>query len=160
MASIHIFGFYGPNRRMVVIALLFLVLTSCNAGKKIYLSDCDGDKTFKRVTFNHLLDSLNYYDQKYVEITGTYEEGKGKSAIYNDSTLVKTDNHKAFWVNFSQDCELYLKGTNTGLFDYNDGRFTQINNKRMRIRGKLDAHNLGYLKQYKGCIDHISLIEL
>jgi hypothetical protein len=145
---------------MVIIALLFLILTSCNEGKKIYLSDCDGDKTFKRVTFSHLLDSLNYYDQKYVEITGTYEEGKGKSAIYNDSTLVKTDNHKAFWVNFSQDCELYLKGTNNGLFEYNDGRFTQINNKRVRIRGKLDAHNQGYLKQYKGCIDHISLIEL
>ncbi len=158
MASVYSFSFYVPDRQ-IIIGLVFLLITGCDSGKKVYVSECDLDQTFKRVTYAHLLDSLVWYDQKYIEITGTYQEGKGKSALYNDSTLAKTDN-KAFWVNFIQDCPLFLKGTHTGLFDYNNGSFTQINNRRIRIRGKVDIHNRGHLKQYKGCIDSVSLIEL
>jgi hypothetical protein len=159
MAPVYSSFFYGPKRQLLI-GLLFLIIAGCDSGKKIYMSECDADQTFKHVTYAHLLDSLAWYDKKYIEITGTYEEGKGKSALYNDSTLINTDNTKAFWVNFIQDCPLFLKGTHTGLFDYNNGSFTQINNRKVRIRGKLDVHNHGHLKQYKGCIDRVSLIEL
>ncbi|MDB5010859.1 MAG: hypothetical protein JWQ06_1648 [Mucilaginibacter sp.] len=124
------------------------------------MSDCDVEQKFKRVSYTNLVDSLAYYDQQYVEITGRYLEDKWKSALYNDGTYINSDNKKALWVNFSQDCPLYLTGTHTGFFEYNNGRFIQINNKRVRIRGKVDIHNQGHLKQYKGCIDRVSLIEL
>jgi hypothetical protein len=141
--------------------LIFMALQSCSihGAKQAYLSDCDQDITFKRVAYTHLIESLTYYDKKYIEVSGTYQQDKHMSALFNDSTLVKV-NGNAFWVNFSPDCPLYLTGTHVGFFDYNKGGFIRINNKTIRIRGRLDLHNKGYLKQYKGCIDHVSFIEI
>ncbi|MDB4924615.1 hypothetical protein [Mucilaginibacter sp.] len=123
------------------------------------MSDCDNDIAFKHVTYAHLIDSLKFYDQKYIEITGKYQEGKEQSALFNDSLYLPKPN-TGLWVNFSQDCPLYLSGTRIGFFEYNNGGFTRINNKVVKIRGKLDIHNKGRLKQYKGCIDRVSFIEL
>ena len=146
------------RRYYYVLAILFII-GACNTDKKIYTSDCDDEQTFKRVSFTHLLDSLSYYNGQYVEVTGIYREGKERSALFEQGTAIAI-NKKAIWVNFSQECELYLVGTRIGLFDYNNGRFTQMNNKLLRIRGKVDARNKGHLNQYKGCIDRVSLIEL
>lgn len=140
--------------------VISVILQSCRETKKIYVSDCDADITFKHVSFTHLIDSLNYYDRKYIEVSGIYEEGKEQSALFNDSLIVQHPNNKAFWVNFSQDCPLYLSGTKVGFFEYNNGGFTRINNKKVRMRGRLDIHNKGHLKEYKGCIDRVSFIEL
>jgi len=158
MASVYTQLFYRP-RRLLMFILFLLIIAACTSGKKVYLSGCDAGQTFKRISYTHLVDSIAYYDQQYVEITGRYQEGKEMSAIYNDSTFVNQDN-KALWVNFSQDCPLYLSGTQKGLFEDSNGAFTQINNKKVRIRGKVDVHNQGHLKRYKGCIDRVSLIEL
>lgn len=135
------------------------ILSACHSSKKIYLSECDSSIPFKKVTYSHLLDSLDYYDKRYIEVEGKYEEGREESALFNDSLYV----HKpedALWVNFSQDCPLYLAGTHTGFFQVDDGGYTHISNKKIRIRGKLDLNNRGAHKLYKGCIDHVSFIEL
>jgi hypothetical protein len=150
-------------RAKLILGLLLvpLLLQSCKRGKEIYESDCDAGITFKHVDYNHLIDSLAYYDHKYIEISGRYQEGKEQSALFNSENIYrKRPRNVALWVNFSQDCPLYLAGTRIGLFEYNNGEFTQINNKKVRIRGKLDIHNKGHLKQYKGCIDRVSYIEL
>jgi hypothetical protein len=142
-----------------LILLVAGLLTSCANGKKVYISNCDANMVFKQVTYAHLIDSLAFYDNKYVEIVGKYQEGKEESALFNDSLYMAKPN-TALWVNFSQDCPLYLSGTHTGFFEYDDGGYAHINNKRVRLRGKLDLRNRGYQKQYKGCIDHVSFIEL
>ncbi|MCC8425594.1 hypothetical protein [Mucilaginibacter sp. UR6-11] len=140
--------------------LIPVILGSCTGDKKIYTSDCDNSVTFKPVTYAHLIDSLRYYDKKYIEISGgKYREGKEQSALFNDSLYMPAPS-TALWVNFSQDCPLYLSGTRVGFFEYSNGGYTSINNKKVRIRGRLDLHNHGYLKQYKGCIDRVSFIEL
>jgi hypothetical protein len=149
--------------KFICLGLLFaltILLQACNSNKKIYMSDCDAGITFKHVGYVHLMDSLAWYDHKYIEISGVYEEGREQSALYNDKQPKAKFTNAALWVNFSQDCPLYLAGTRIGFFEYNNGAFTQINNKKIRIRGILDVHNKGHLKQYKGCIDHVSLIEL
>ena len=102
------------------------------------------------------MDSIQWYDQQYVEVTGKYREDKELSALFCDSL---PDNN-ALWVNFSQDCPLYLKGTHQGLFEYNDGQFTQINNRSITIRGRIDFHNKGSRNDYKATIDRISLVKL
>jgi hypothetical protein len=136
---------------LVITALLLNVaLIACTGNNNII---------FKHVAYAHLIDSLAYYDKKYVEVSGRYEEGKQESALFNDSLFMSKPN-TALWVNFSQDCPLYLAGTHIGFFEYNNGAFTQINKKKVVIRGKLDVHNKGNLKQYKACIDHVSFIEL
>ncbi len=137
-----------------------LVLQSCKSNKKVYASSCDVNVAFKRVSFTKLIDSIQNYDQQYVEIDGTYVEGDEESALVNDSLFVDHSSQRAIWVNFSQDCPLYLTGTRTGLFEFNDGKFTQINNKEVTIRGKIDVKHKGHLGSYKGSIDRVSYIKL
>jgi hypothetical protein len=146
-------------------AILFLlcifVFQSCKSDKKkVYQSDCDGGITFKHVGFTQLIDSIDDYDQQYIEVDGTYEEGKEQSALVNDSLFVSHSSERSLWVNFSQDCPLYLTGTHKGLFEYNDGKFTQLNNKSITIRGKIDVRHKGHLGSYKGTIDRVSFVEL
>jgi len=143
-------------------ALGFIVLASsgCNSHKMAYESNCNEGITFKKVKFNQLINHLKDYDQQYVEISGTYLESKEQSAICNEVMFTDHSNKHALWVNFSQDCPLYLKGTRTGLFEPTNGEFVLINNKKIRIRGKIDVHNTGHLGQYGGAIDRISYVEL
>ncbi|GAA4088667.1 hypothetical protein GCM10022392_07390 [Mucilaginibacter panaciglaebae] len=136
-----------------------MLFGACHDSKKTYMSDCDAHMMFKKVSYGHLMDSLKYYDKKYIEVVGKYEEGKEESALFNDNLYILKPN-TALWVNFSQDCPLYLSGTHKGFFQLDGGGYAHIKNKKIRIRGRLDLKNRGYQKQYKGCIDHVSFIEL
>ena len=137
-----------------------IVFQSCKHQKKVYKSDCNVDKTFTHIGFKQLMDSLNAYDHKYVEVSGKYEEDKELSALFNDSLFVDHSNKNALWIDFSQDCPLYLSGTHTGLFDYNDGQYTRLNDRSITIRGLIDIHNKGHRKQYKGALERVSLVKL
>ena len=136
------------------------VLQSCKHEKKIYTSDCNNDLNYKHVSFTQLIDSIENYDHQYIEVQGTYEEGKEESALVNDSTFVDHSSEHALWVNFSQDCPLYLEGTHKGLFEYNDGKFTQLGSKSIIIRGKIDVRHKGHLGSYRGEIDRVSYVKL
>lgn len=149
------------NKPLGLLALLaLLALQSCKHEKKVYKSECDIDKDFKTISFKQLMDSLDDYDQQYIEISGKYEEDKGISALVNDSLFTDVSNSNALWVDFSQDCPLYLSGTHQGLFEYNDGQFTQINNKEVTIRGIIVLRNNGKRDQYKATIERVSLVKL
>lgn len=137
-----------------------VILQSCTSQKKIYKSDCNDGLSFKRVGFTQLIDSIEIYDQQFVEVTGTYKESKDESALFNDSLFVSHSNSHAIWVNFSQDCPLYLTGTHIGLFEFNDGKFTQISNKTVTLRGKIDVAHKGHLGSYRGSIDRVSFVKL
>jgi hypothetical protein len=140
--------------------LAVLMSQSCKREKRIYKSNCDIDKGFTHLTFKQLMDSIDNYDQQYIEVSGKYEEGKGISALTDDSTIFDRTETGALWVNFSQDCPLYLAGTHRGLFEYNDGRFTQINNKEITIRGVIALRNKGRHKKYKAAIERVSLVKI
>jgi len=144
----------------VIFGVIPVMFTGCNNHKMAYESNCDAGIAFKKVKFNQLISHLKDYDQQYVEISGIYMESKEQSAICNDSLFTDHSNKHALWVNFSQDCPLYLKGTRTGLFEPTNGEFVLINNKKIKIRGKIDLHNTGHLGQYGGAIDRISFVEL
>ena len=151
------------NLRFPIIWLLLaacfaLVMQSCKHAKKVYTSDCNMDMTFKQVSFHQLMDSLPQYDQQYIEVSGKYEEDKELSALFSDSLF--STGSTGIWVNFSQDCPLYLSGTHKGLFEYNDGQFTQINNKLITIRGRVDLNNKGSHNRCKATIDRVSLVKL
>lgn len=148
----------------VKISILFILILgalSCKSRIKEYVSGCNDGRAFKRVSFTHLVDSLGFYDKQYVEVSGRYQQGKDESGLFNDSLIVDKVNNKAIWVDFSQECPLYLKGTRTGFFDYdnNNGQLTPANNKTIIIRGEIDCNNKGHLKAYKGAITHISYVK-
>ncbi len=142
------------------LVLLPALLHSCSHEKKTYKSNCDDGKTFKQISFKHLMDSLDDYDQQYMEVSGKYQEDKGISALVNDSLFTDHSVNNALWVDFSQDCPLYLSGTHIGLFEYNDGQFTQINKKSVTIRGMIVLSNKGRNKQYKATIERVSYVKL
>lgn len=148
---------YLSKTPVLPVLLMLVLLQSCKHEKKIYKSNCNDDKSFTSITFDHLMDSLGDYDQQYVEVSGKYIEDKDLSALFNDSLFVDHSNKNALWVDFSQECPLYLSGTHTGLFEYNDGSFTQINNKSITIRGMIVLHPK---KKYKASLERISLVKL
>lgn len=150
-----------PNRLSILILLVMAITAqSCNNGKKVYKSNCDTGNNFKHIGFTQLMDSLSYYNGRYIEVTGKYEEGKEQSALFNDSLMMDHSVTNALWVDFSPDCPLYLAGTRTGLFEYSDGQFTVISGKTITIRGRLDTRSKGHLNQYKATIGRLSLIRL
>ena len=155
----HLAASSGKAAVFLLLSAVF-ILPSCKKGEKIYESTCDKGIAFKRVSFSRLIDSIEVYDQKYVEVEGTYEEGKEESEMVNDSLFADHSNQRALWINFSQDCPLYLRGTHIGLFEYNDGKFTQINNKTITIRGKVDVRHKGHLGSYRGTIDRVSYVKM
>jgi len=148
------------GRVALPLLIILFALQSCKHEKKIYTSDCNSDLTYVHVTFTQLIDSIQKYDHQFIEVQGTYKEGDAQSALVNDSLFTDHSNGHALWVNFSQDCPLYLKGTRQGLFEYNDGKFTQISNKSVVIRGKVDMRHKGHLGSYRGEIDRVSYIEM
>lgn len=133
-------------------------LPACKHNQKVYKSDCDLGVNFKQVSFHQLMDSIANFDQQYVEISGRYREDKELSALFSDNSLASDSD--GLWVNFSQDCPLYLAGTHQGLFEYNDGSFTQINNRFITIRGRIDLRNKGRNNQCKATIERVSLVKL
>ncbi len=153
---------YCRNGKLLLTLILCAIigLQSCKHSKKVYKSDCDDGIVFKKVSFRQLMDNISRYDQNYVEVSGKYEEDKGLSALFTDTIISARSYKNALWVNFSQDCPLYLTGTRQGLFEYNDGQFTQLNDKLITIRGKIDLHNKGGHNSYKATIDRISLVKL
>jgi hypothetical protein len=149
-----------PKTACLLLFATLFSLQSCKHKKKIYTSECNNELNYKHVTFTGLIDSIDKYDHQYIEVQGTYKEGDAESALVNDSLFTDHSNGHAIWVNFSQDCPLYLKGTREGLFEYNDGKFTQISNKSVIIRGKIDMRHKGHLGSYRGEIDRVSYIEM
>jgi len=163
-----IFEFMQPKHgsvlfyRAVIFVSFFIpvMLQSCKHEEKVYKSPCNDDSNFKHVSFTVLIDSIQNYDHQYIEVEGTYREGKDMSALVNDSTFVDHSSIRSLWVNFSQDCPLFLEGTHQGLFEYNDGKFTQISDKTIILRGKIDVRHKGHLGSYRGEIDRVSYIKL
>lgn len=150
----------GKLNRAFFITILPVFLWSCGKQSKVFESNCNNGITFKKVGFTELVNHLDKYDKQYVEVTGKYVEGFEQSALFNDSLFADHSLKKALWVDFSQECPLYLTGTRTGLFEYNNGTFTQINKRYITVKGKINIHNTGYLKRYKGAIDRVSFIKL
>ena len=148
--------------KIVSPVILMAGLLGCSHGKQVFKSDCNDDYSpvYKRVPFTELVKNLKKYDRQYVEVTGKYIEAPEQSALFNDNLFADHSAGHAIWINFNPDCPLYLEGTRTGLFQYNNGQFTQINDKQVTIKGRVDAHDTGHLNQYKGAIERISYINL
>jgi hypothetical protein len=160
-------NFINARPRLIFYNLLILICftiicicPACTDDKKVFESSCDTGINFKRIGFTHLIDSIQAYDQQYVEVVGTYKEAREESALVCDSLFADHSSRHAIWINFSQDCPLYMVGTRKGLFEYNDGKFTLINDKHVIIRGKIDVRHKGHLGSYCATMDRVSYIEL
>jgi hypothetical protein len=145
---------------LYITLLLALVMFACNNKPKVYSSECAANVKCKKVNFRNLIDSIKYYDKQYVEVSGKYIEGKNVSALVNDSTFSDHGNSRSLWVNFTQECPLYLAGKHTGLFETEDGEYNKLNNKTMIIRGRVSVQQKGHKKTYRAAINEVIYLEL
>ena len=150
----------GKGNVFKVLIMAILLCTGCAHNKKLYISDCNADNAFKPVAYKNLADSIRFYDKQYVEVSGTYAEGKNMSALVNDSLFTTKGNSKGFWVNFTQDCPLYLKGTHQGFFASEDGSNSHLNGRKITIRGRVDIAVKGHQEKYSATINNVSYIEI
>jgi hypothetical protein len=147
-------------RTVAYLLISFLLCTGCTHKKKLYTSECGDAIHYKKVSFIHLIDSIKFYDKQFVEVSGTYHEGKHLSALVNDSLFTDHGDSHSLWVNFTQDCPLVMPGTGKGLFEPEDGSYLQMNNRIMTIRGRVDAKSKGHQKLYCATISDVSMVEL
>ncbi|PWK77646.1 hypothetical protein LX99_02523 [Mucilaginibacter oryzae] len=145
---------------LIGILPVLAALTSCQKNKQAFQSNCNAGTNYKKVSFAELVNHAEKYQHQYVEVSGKYREGFEQSALFNGELFADHSNASALWVDFSQDCPLYIPGTQTGLFTYNSGEFVQINNRPVIIRGIVDVKDKGHLNQYRATIDRVSYIEL
>jgi hypothetical protein len=145
---------------LYTVLLFLMLLVACNEKLKVYSSGCAADVKCKKVNFRNLIDSIKYYDNQYVEVSGKYIEGKNVSALVNDSTFSNHGNSRSLWVNFTQDCPLYLAGKHTGLFETEDGEYNELNNKTMTIRGRVSVQQKGHKGTYRAAINEVIYLEL
>lgn len=150
----------GKTIKVLFVIMLQALLFACGKQHQVFESNCNDGISFKKIGFTELTNHLEKYDKQYVEVTGKYVEGFEQSALFNDSLFADHSLKKALWVNFSQECPLYLTGTRIGLFEYHNGAFTQINKRYITIKGKVNVHNTGYLNKYRGALDKVSFIKL
>jgi hypothetical protein len=132
------------------------LLTACRHDKKIYISDCNDGRGFKKITLVNLADSLEFYNNKFVEVTGQYRQDKATAVLVGDK------NNNTISVEFSNECPLYLSGTRIGFFDYdnNNGQLTPANNKTVILRGEIIYHSRQKINTPKASIMHISYVQL
>ena len=127
-----------PVSRLIVCVFLMVlpILTACKHGDKIYTSDCNDGHGFKRISIAGLIDSLDFYNNKYVEVSGRFQQDKGVSILIGDKK------GQAILVEFSNGCPLFLTGSRIGFFDYdnNNGQLTPANNKIVILRGEIICH--------------------
>ncbi len=145
-----------PQLRIILVLLMILSLTACDQEKKVYLSDCNDGREFKKVTLAHLADSLFFYNNKFVEVTGEFRQDKAASL------LIGSKNRNAIVIEFSNECPLFLRGTRIGFFDYdnNNGQLTPANNKTVILRGEIIYHAKQKINVPKASIMHISYVQL
>jgi hypothetical protein len=142
--------------KILLFFMIVLTLTACTHDKKIYTSDCNDGRDFKRISLANLADSLEFYNNKFVEVTGLYRQDKAISLLIGDK------NKNAILVEFSNACPLFLTGTRIGFFDYdnNNGQLTPVNNKTIILKGEIMYHANQKLNAPKASINHISYVQL
>lgn len=145
----------------IITAVFTFIVAGCTKQKpQVYTSDCITDVRISKPTYRHLMDSLKYYKDKFVEVEGTYQQGKNLSAIANDSTFSDKAAKHAFWINFSPDCPLYDRETHKGFFEASDGQFLSLNGNRMVVRGRLQVRKAAGANPYVAILNDIIYVEL
>ena len=138
-----------------------LILTACSKHKpQVYTSDCTNDYAYRKLSYRNLMDSLNYYNGKFIEVDGIYQQGKHLSALVNDSSSADKDAGHSIWINFSPDCPLYMPNTHIGLFEAQDGEYKSFNDTKMVVRGRLQLHQPTDSNKYVAILNDIIYLKL
>ncbi|MBO9675315.1 MAG: hypothetical protein J7577_17845 [Sphingobacteriaceae bacterium] len=111
--SLHL-GIFSNVKNQGFLCLLILMIFCCSQKHKdLYKSTCDGENTYQKINLAKLLENIDDFQGKYVEIEGLYKINFEESALYTNN---KEDR---IWVNFDyyiSKCPLVSSKDNIDLF--------------------------------------------
>lgn len=149
------------RQRLYLFVLLIPLFTCCKKhNSRIYTSECANNTQLKKVSYRNLMDSLQYYQNRYVQVSGEYRQGKELSALVSDSSSFSSDSGQSLWVNFVPDCPLFEKHTHVGLFQSTDGEYLNFDKTRMVIGGRLEMQKTKARGVYRPTLNNVCYVEL
>jgi len=131
---------------VLVINILYLILyTSCSKREIIYSKTMNENVVYEKVHVNELLENLEKYDNKYVEVTGNFNMDIENRYIGYDKIMNRV------WLDFN----LYKPLKKDDRIDIFDELF-QHRNSKVRVKGFLKSSISGHLGGYRAGITDIS----
>ena len=73
-----------PRMKIFVFFMMAAAISACTHDKKVYTSGCNDGREFRRITLANLTDSLSFYNNKFVEVTGLYRQDKVLSVLIGE----------------------------------------------------------------------------
>jgi len=133
-------------RKILIVILSSVFVSSCHDSKE-YTSTKTTVKKFQIVDFAELLSRPNDFHGKPIETTGIFRAEFEHVGLYKSRWDSRGHNYKkAFWIEFDDSLKI------------NDEEFENLNNKRITVRGTVDAHSQGHLSEFAGSLTGITYI--
>lgn len=149
------------GQRLYLLMIFLPLFTCCKKQKpRIYTSDCANNIALKKVSYSNLMDSLKFYQNQYVQVSGEYRQGKELSVLVNDSASVNSGAQQSLWINFVPDCPLFEKHTHAGLFQATDGEYLNFDKTRMVIGGRLELQKTKTRGACRPTLNNVCYVEL
>lgn len=136
-------------KKGILILCLFLICLSC---RKIetYKSPKLKNTVYQEVTFNQLLDSPAFYNNKKIKITGIFSYGEGEYLID------KYDRENRIWIEFNKENNLLDENMNSF---YDNNNMLKFGNTTITLIGTYKDGNPGYPMLFIGALENIIFFE-
>lgn len=133
------------------------VLSNCNKkGRvfKLYESD-NCSSVYHSISYGGLIDSLSYYNNKLVEVSGYYHYSIEQTALSKHRSFKEP----VFWVEFNSEIARKESDTMVYLIESVE-EYRKINSKEIIMRGVVDTSNHGHLGQYIGTLKNVCFLKV
>lgn len=143
-----LFNFY-----QLFVVLLFWSCTSNTNIPRVYNSE-NCQQQIKKVDFKKLLDSLAFYNNRYVEVSGIFICGPEESALYD----FRMDKNSSIWLEFDPKLSRREKDSTIFLLPSFE-EYRKLCNKKIIIKGLVDTSDHGHLGQYKVGLENVCYLQ-
>jgi hypothetical protein len=134
---------HSLSNRSHWLLLMLLICQSCTHKKYThYVNYIDHKRNYTKVGMINLLNNIDDYNSKYVEVEGEFEFYFEKSSLSPTYFDFFRKHRRALWINLSEKNPLYLPGTNESLTE-SIRNIEGLNDKKSLFMGKLILQIMG-----------------
>jgi hypothetical protein len=133
--------------------LLISFFSTCTTNKNVFkiFVDSSCSTTYQPIQYRSIVDSQEYYNGRFVEVSGYFHWGFEESAISDSKSERKGS--PATWVTFTLKLQKLISNSSEDAYE-------KMNNRRIVIRGFFDASETGHLSQYHGGLNKVCYIKV
>ena len=127
--------------RVSILMLLIILNCSCKQSQKII------NEEYNLVSMQKVINNVDFYDGKKIEIKGYFNFRMSESSVYVDK---KMNSKKKIWVEFDFFNDIK---NNEGKFFFKEDNVLNYTGKKVTIRGVYNKKYNGHLAAYNGSIN-------